>query len=239
MRRRLIIVLMVSVFFVATAGADFVGDGTVMDNNTGLMWQKQDDGVTYSWYAAMGIYKDSYNPRTLDICGSLKLAGHTDWRLPSEKELLSLVIKAPSKEPSINAAYFPNTRLSYYWSSTTVDDSPVYAWSVDFSDGTVKSYNKGSSGYVRCVRNTSIAKGQGKQYQEGQQYQERSPDSRLYQEEDLKPEAEGFAPSRPKIVIEDENVKFETLDPNRYECFTNQDCGNVYMRCVGHRCKRY
>jgi hypothetical protein len=233
-----ILVFSISLFIAASAAADFVDDGTVTDNKTGLMWQSKDNGQTYSWYAAMGIYKDSYNPKSLDICGTLNFGGHTDWRLPSKKELMSLVVKASNKEPTINAAYFPNTRLSYYWSSDTVDNAPVYAWSVDFSDGTLKSYNKGTSGYVRCVRNTLNVKGQGRQYQEGQQYQERLPNSRVLSEEDLTPESEGFAPSRPKIVVEDENVKFDTLDPNRRECYTNQDCGPG-MKCQSYRCKRY
>ena len=32
------------------------GNGTVTDNNTGLIWQKQDDGIRYNWYQASGTY---------------------------------------------------------------------------------------------------------------------------------------------------------------------------------------
>ena len=54
-----------------------VGDGTVIDDVTHLMWQKTIDGANtsppprYSW------------PKALGYCGFLRLAGYDDWRLPS------------------------------------------------------------------------------------------------------------------------------------------------------------
>lgn len=67
------------------------GAGTVTDNNTGLMWQRQDDGATYTWYQASGTYDAAYNLEGTDVCGSLALGGYTDWRLPTKKELADLV----------------------------------------------------------------------------------------------------------------------------------------------------
>jgi hypothetical protein len=53
------------------------GDGTVTDASTGLMWQQ--DGLTNkSWEQA------------LSYCENLSLAGYSDWRLPTVKELRSL-----------------------------------------------------------------------------------------------------------------------------------------------------
>ena len=46
-------------------------NGTVTDNNTSLMWQKQDDGAIYNWYQASGTYDATYNPSSQDVCGSL------------------------------------------------------------------------------------------------------------------------------------------------------------------------
>jgi hypothetical protein len=67
------------------------GNGTVTDNNTGLMWQKEDDNQIYNWYQASGTYDATYNPSSQSVCGSLNLGDHTDWRLPTNRELMSIV----------------------------------------------------------------------------------------------------------------------------------------------------
>jgi hypothetical protein len=66
------------------------GDGTITDNNTGLMWEKQsDDGSihdwnnVYDWTSAVSIHIAGLNGATF--------AGYTDWRLPNAKELQSIV----------------------------------------------------------------------------------------------------------------------------------------------------
>ena len=82
------------------------GDGTVTDNTTGLMWQKQDDGVRRTWDQA------------LEYCKGLSLGGHSDWRLPTVKELQSIVDYA-KHNPAIDTMFFPDTKASVYWSSTT------------------------------------------------------------------------------------------------------------------------
>lgn len=104
---------------------DFVDnkDGSISDIATGLMWQKSDDGISRDWEEA------------LKYCQYMKLASHTDWRLPNAKELQSIVdySRSPqtSKSPAINPVfecstikYIDNTpdRYPYYWSSTTHHD---------------------------------------------------------------------------------------------------------------------
>src|SRR4030043_348563 len=53
-------------------------NGTVTDNNTGLMWQKEDDG---NWY---------FGDQASDVCGSLNLGGKGDWRGPPKTESRSI-----------------------------------------------------------------------------------------------------------------------------------------------------
>ncbi|MCK9420319.1 MAG: DUF1566 domain-containing protein [Nitrospirae bacterium] len=131
------------------------GNGTVTDNNTGLMWQQQDDGNTYNWYKASGTYDATDNPTTQDVCGELTTGGLSDWRLPSKKELMSIVdysIQYPG--PTINPI-FTNTKYVDYlnWSSTTLAYDPGSAWLVVFDNGGVYGGSgKYGSGYVRCVR---------------------------------------------------------------------------------------
>ncbi len=140
------------------------GDGTVTDNNTGLMWQKCSVGqnndascsgtaTAYNWYRASGTYDADYNPSSESVCGALTRAGHTDWRLPSKKELRSIVeYGIPYPGPTIKTAYFPNTVASYYWSSTTLTGCPDIAWNVSFNVGYVGYYYNSSDRHVRCVR---------------------------------------------------------------------------------------
>ena len=143
------------------------GNGTVTDDNTGLMWQKCTVGqtnftdcsggtaATYTWYLASGTPDDIYNPLgATNICGSLNLGGHTgDWRLPTDQELQTIVDYAiPSPGPMIRTAYFPNTIAYDYWSSTSIADNPNSAWYMGFSGGYVHYYHKDSPYHVRCVR---------------------------------------------------------------------------------------
>jgi hypothetical protein len=140
------------------------GNGTVTDNNTGLMWQKccvgqnNDDSCSgsaagYNWYWASGTYDASYNPSSESVCGALTLANHSDWRLPSKKELRSIVeYGVPYLRPTIRSSYFPNTAASANWSSTMVANYPDYAWYVYFYNGVVHYLYKSSYYIVRCVR---------------------------------------------------------------------------------------
>jgi hypothetical protein len=117
------------------------GDGTVTDNVTGLMWQQVVSTTTYTWSQAVAF------------CPTLKLAGHSDWRLPSRIELVSIVDFGVTSGASINATYFPSTPGSWFWSSSPLAGSSYRAWFVFFfyrchtSDSVVSdTYN------VRCVR---------------------------------------------------------------------------------------
>lgn len=129
------------------------GDKTVTDNNTGLMWQKTPDFDQYS-------YDDAIN-----YCRGLTTASHTDWRLPTIKELYSLAdfrgeIVDPMDEskntPYIDTDYFDfeyNERMAYigqYWSITKYTLGPVHntedveaAFGYNFADGHIKGYETG------------------------------------------------------------------------------------------------
>ena len=129
------------------------GNDTVTDNNTGLMWQKQDDGNTYNWFQASGTYEATYNPSSQDVCGSLILGGYSDWRLPTKKELMSIVnYDIPYPGPTIDTTYFPSTKSTDYWSSTTYNSYPSLSWVVAFSYSAVGNDYRNEGDYVRCVR---------------------------------------------------------------------------------------
>lgn len=86
------------------------------DNRTGLMW------ITNPVDAGIG---DIYGWReALHICRRLEYAGHTDWRMPSSNELLSLYVRK-SSPPNIDTRYFQNISSGYYWTVTPYPDSGI------------------------------------------------------------------------------------------------------------------
>jgi hypothetical protein len=111
---------------------------TVLDNVTGLMWQRTVDGGYYAW-AAAGTY-----------CQNLVHAGHDDWRLPWRIELVSL-IDYTTAHPAIDAA-FPNTPSENFWANSKEAFINGSAWYVFFDMGDINVDTVDKSYRVRCVR---------------------------------------------------------------------------------------
>lgn len=121
--------------------ADFSRDDTaqiVTDNATGLQWQDDAAGTQMGWTAA------------ISECETLELGTQTDWRLPNISELKSIADKS-RVNPAIDPV-FQNTVSYAYWSATTYEAGPQYAWLVYFYLGYGDANVKGNSRYVRCVR---------------------------------------------------------------------------------------
>lgn len=123
------------------------GDGTILDDVTGLTWQKCPFGksssdcsigtsTAYTWSAAQSQ------------CANLNLAG-TGWRLPTVFELTQIVSYANGS--TIDSTAFPGTS-SIYWSSTA-HSNLFWAWYVNFTQsGITWADNQTAEHFVRCVR---------------------------------------------------------------------------------------
>ena len=118
---------------------DGTANGTVYDSKTGLTWQQMFPSTTYAW-----AYAKTY-------CAGLKLDGWTGWRLPTAKELQTIVDDSQTN-PAIDSKAFPSTPASFFWSASSLVGSSSNAWSVDFSYGSTYNYDEFSSYFVRCVR---------------------------------------------------------------------------------------
>ncbi|CAK0763599.1 conserved exported hypothetical protein [Gammaproteobacteria bacterium] len=126
-------------------------DGTVTHSPTNLMWAKCSVGQIYNGGQCTGSASYLSWGSALDAARNSSLAGHSDWRLPTYKELASLVDYSQSG-PAINSTYFPNTPSEWYWTSTSYTSDPAYAWNVYFDNGYVHYNDKGYNFDVRLVR---------------------------------------------------------------------------------------
>lgn len=120
--------------------------GVVTDTMTRLAWQQLVGGQRFS-YDDAGAY-----------CRALDLKG-TGWRVPTIKELLTLVDETSS--PAIDPVFLPTTDPSYvpdaakgtYWSATRSASYASEAWQLSFSeDGAPFEGYMPLAQYVRCVR---------------------------------------------------------------------------------------
>ena len=123
----------------------------VTDNVTGLIWQGCPAGQSGS-NCATGTY-DTYTWNdALAYCDGLTWGEFDDWHLPDRYELQSIVDYG-RREPSIDVSAFPDTQNVYFWSSSSLADSPSDAWVVYFNSGGVGyGLGKDYAGAVRCVR---------------------------------------------------------------------------------------
>ena len=110
-------------------------NGTVTDSSTGLMWEKTASTSTANWEGA------------LDYCTKQTTGGHKDWRLPNQRELLSIMdfsLSGLKLNPVFN-------NPGIMWTSTS-GGNRVTAWRVDYNDATQQPDWKTSTLYSRCVR---------------------------------------------------------------------------------------
>ena len=147
--------------------------GCTYDNTTGLMWEiKTTSGLrsqnySYSWYNSNastnggGVGNQSIGScATTGRCDTEKfmqdvnavgMCGHNDWRMPTIRELYSLVRLGVIA--GIDGAYFPNTDPGYF----VISASPAAnildaAWGMAFSTGQVGKSAKAGGGRVQLVR---------------------------------------------------------------------------------------
>lgn len=141
------------------------------DNVNGLIWEvKTTSGLrsqdhTYTWYdsASPDGNPGTENGGTCETPGrcdtekyvadvnTLGLCGHSDWRMPTVRELEEIG-DLGRMNPAIDPAFFPNTPSSSFWSGSPIAIISSFAWRVVFDRGVLSTSNRDESRHVRLVR---------------------------------------------------------------------------------------
>jgi hypothetical protein len=127
------------------------GDGTLTDKATGLIWLRNANCFGQrTWNNALS----DCNGLSSGQCGLADGSSAGDWRLPSVRELHS-VIDYSQHNPAIGffaLLLIQNLQSHSYWSSTTHATNSSIAWLVFMFDGFVVFDTKTVSYYVWPVR---------------------------------------------------------------------------------------
>ncbi|MCG8673470.1 MAG: DUF1566 domain-containing protein [Pseudomonadales bacterium] len=148
----------------------------VLDTQTNLVWENKTDDEsihdalwTFSWYQDDKGVKNSgdcyFEPDRCDTSDLImrmnqeKTCGISNWRLPTSKELSSLIFNIPrTGEAKIANDFFSHTKRGDYWSSDA--DIPlqgVYAHlktgaiAIDFIEGKPRAIPYRNAAFVRLV----------------------------------------------------------------------------------------
>lgn len=155
-----------------SAGTDHL---CVLDSRAGLIWEVKrtesglhDRSNTFTWFSSESrVHKNDPGVRDGGECGlgrcdteafveavnSAGLCGHSDWRLPTREELMSLGAPAPDgRGRVVDRQFFPHAAEGEFWSASTFQMYPSGAWAVDARHGLDRVDAKAAAKPVRLVR---------------------------------------------------------------------------------------
>jgi hypothetical protein len=115
-------------------GATRLEGEVLFDSLTGLTWERTPDAQGAPWSQALAR------------CEALTLAEATDWRLPSAKELLTLVRDDQQEVPDLGSA------TGKFWTSSPTPFAPQNSRTIELPRGTLGSDSGTIPLDVRCVR---------------------------------------------------------------------------------------
>jgi len=143
-----------------TAHSTYSSDYTTEDMVEELIWQTCTQGLEYDGASCTGTLTGLDWEDGINYCEDLNSvnagSGYADignWRLPSIKELITLVDYGKI-DPTIDTDYFPNTSSNWYWTSDS-HRNIENAFSINFDSGNVLWWIKSAPILVRCVASST------------------------------------------------------------------------------------
>ena len=130
------------------------GDGTVIDNVTGLMWMRCQYGQNWDGSTCSGTSIRLAWIYASRLDGTVTFAGQSDWRLPNIRELSTLMQRLPNVSQAINGQVFPGNDVGVLWSSTPWPNLAGDASRVASYDGGISYTYSGGQLPVLLVRST-------------------------------------------------------------------------------------
>ena len=115
-------------------------DSIVIDRPNAIYWQDNSFSQDSS---------EDWDDAVL-YCDQLVLNGIAHWRLPTFRELLSIVDYTRS-HPAINKIFY-YVDEGTYWTSTDFSATEARAWTIDFRSGKTYYSYKTTNHAVRCVK---------------------------------------------------------------------------------------
>jgi serine/threonine-protein kinase len=124
----------------------FQGEETVLDNQTGLLWQRGGSGDRMVW-------KEGF--QYIDELNQTQFAGYSDWRYPTKDELASLVTPEENRKTGLFVDSVFGTQRNCWTSTESEGHRAVY---VDFYYGDTYLVQENYANYfVRAVRDARHA----------------------------------------------------------------------------------